>query len=115
MADEMIKSSKFLEKNIENTLPLEEAVEKDVPSTEKSFSKWFCGVVENKETEFVQSSDYFDCWALKANTLANIEFLKNIKVKVYELTKEHKRVDEKIQKLLIQNNANLQFLFSDST
>jgi hypothetical protein len=113
MADDILKSTQFLKKNIHNTLPLEEAIERDIPSKEKSFSKWFCGVIENKEDDFVQPSDYFDCWALKANTLANIEFLKNIKYKVFELTKEHRRVDEKIQNLLMENNKNLQDLFKN--
>lgn len=111
MADEIIRSSQFLQINKSNTAALEEAIEKEVPSSEKSFSKWFCGVVENKETNFVKPSDYFDCWALKASTLANIQFLKSCKFTLFELAKEHKRVDEKIQTLLAKNNTNLQILF----
>jgi hypothetical protein len=106
LADAAIKKSNILNDN--DTEILEKAVERIVP--EDNFDKWYCGVVENKEEEYVKVGDYFNCWVLKASILSNIEFLRSIKMKLYDITTEHKRLDKRIEELMLRSNTNLEKL-----
>lgn len=106
LADEAIKKSNILNEN--ETVILEDAVERNIP--EDNFDKWFCGVLENKEEEYVKVGDYFDCWVLKSSILSNIQFLQNVKMKLYDITNEHRRLDKKIEELMLRSNANLEKL-----
>ena len=102
LADEALLKSDIFSKD---TSPLEEALEKNISI--KDFDKWFCAVLENKEQNFVNQSDYFNCWVSKASILSNINFLKDLKMKIYNITQEHKRLDEKIEQLLLKNSIGL--------
>jgi len=109
LADEAIKKSNILDE--EETDILEEALDKIIPDEENNnFDRWFCSVLENKEEEYATIRDYFDCWVLKASILSNIEFLKSIKMKLYDITKEHKKLDKRIEELMLKSNANLEKL-----
>ena len=109
LADEAIKSTDILKSK--NTEPLEEALDRTVPEGDADKSKWFCSILENKEADYATVQDYFDCWVLKASILTNIEFLKEVKMQLYTIAKEHKRLDEKIQNLMLKSNVNLKKLF----
>jgi len=110
LADKAIRESNILEE--ENTSALVQAIDKIAPfEDESNFDKWFCSVLEAKEENFATERDYFDCWVMKASILSNIHFLKQIKSQLYTITKEHERLDKKINTLLLKSNANLKKLF----
>lgn len=110
IADIEILKSKILQQN--NTFPLMEALNTDSSSgvDENSRLHWFCNILENKTVDVIDDRNFFDCWAMKASILANIMFLRETKMELYNLTQEHKKVDTKINNLLLQNARNLNIL-----
>ena len=104
LADEAIIKSGILDRY--DTTALENVLNQDIP--DDAFDRWFCCMVENKTEDFAKNSDYFNCWALKASILSNIEFLKDVKMKIYNITKEHQRLDKQIERLMLKSNANLE-------